>query len=559
MKTKTALSVLLLLFGFVSTAVSGSRDYRLCRDCHNGIEKMDENHDFACEKCHLVPEDRERFQHSHYSVQRFPSTPESVEIFCGDCHKKEISRVQNSLHYTLAGIIGQTRYLWGAQENAKPIYSPSAHSALTPLPAVSEDPKNPEDLVDNLLQSRCFSCHMGQVPSQSKGTYRGVGCTACHVYYADDGLYSGNDPAMKGRKGYPEKHAFSKPIPVKQCLHCHNGPRVGADFAGFFEHDYHHSFRTPWRGGSIPEPIYLMDHHRLSADIHFQKGMTCVDCHDQSDVMGTGKLAGWQQEAVGADCLDCHGRPANGGDKRFIADKRGTGMLFRDRRGRLHPLPGRVKSIPAHNIKEMQRLHCTSCHAGWGFYDYGLSLFRDDREDLSQWGAFHLQSDERIANIFDSAGQFIGSDGLPGPWFSGWRFRRWEYLTLGVDTKGRIVPFRPHYQYRVSFVNKKGEVIIDNQIPRRGDQSGPGWAYMPFYPHTIRSRGRSCEDCHGQSLAAGEGLGKNDGDDLMLTRPDPPVYPGLRLLEPDEKEKLIKETPKYRQIRSRILWQEMED
>ena len=216
MKVRTVISALLLFFLFESLAISESRDYRLCLDCHKGIEKMDGNHDFACEKCHLVQEDRVRFQNSHDNVHRFPAAPESVEIFCGECHRKEISMVQNSLHYTLAGIIGQTRYLWGAQENPKPIYSPLAHSTLESLPAAPAVPKSAQDLVDDLLQRRCFSCHMGKVPPQRKGTYRGVGCSVCHVFYSDDGVYSGGDPAMKGRKGYPEKHAFSKPIPVKQ-------------------------------------------------------------------------------------------------------------------------------------------------------------------------------------------------------------------------------------------------------------------------------------------------------------------------------------------------------
>ena len=49
----------------------------------------------------------------------------------------------------------------------------------------------------------------------------------------------------------------------------------------------------------MPEPLYLMDHHKLRADIHYKKGMICVDCHDQNDVMGTGDLTAWQQEAFG--------------------------------------------------------------------------------------------------------------------------------------------------------------------------------------------------------------------------------------------------------------------
>jgi hypothetical protein len=110
----------------------------------------------------------------------------------------------------------------------------------------------------------------------------------------------------------------------------------------------------------------------------------------------------------------------------------------------------------------------------------------------------------------------------------------------------------------VSFVDKSGGVVLDSVIPRRGDKRGRGWAYMPFYPHTVRSRGRSCEDCHGDSLAVGKGYGEDWGSDLPLTRADKPVYPALRLLKEPEMKRLMEKTPRFRDVRSRVLWQGME-
>jgi len=121
-----------------------------------------------------------------------------------------------------------------------------------------------------------------------------------------------------------------------------------------------------------------------------------------------------------------------------------------------------------------------------------------------------------------------------------------------VDGKGRISPFRSHYQYMVSFVDQEGRVVMDHVIPQRGDQSGRGWAYMPFYPHTVRPRGRSCEDCHGQRLAVGKGYGEAWGQDLALAEADRPVYPELRLLGEKEMERLMEKTPQYRHVRSQI-------
>jgi hypothetical protein len=201
----------------------------------------------------------------------------------------------------------------------------------------------------------------------------------------------------------------------------------------------------------------------------------------------------------------------------------------------------------------MQRIHCTGCHGGWGFYDYGMSLIRDDRPDLSRWGAWRLQGDETIAGLFDDRGLFRGSGQGIGAWFLGWRFRKWENFTLGVDGEGRITPFRPHYQYLVSFVDSEGRVILDSVAPERGDGSGPGWAYTAFIPHTVQPKGRACEDCHGQELAAGKGLWKGKGPDLALTRASPPVYPEQRLLNAKETERFLRRSPLYRRMRSRAL------
>lgn len=558
MRVKGTLFIGVLLALLLQADPTLGTDYRACMDCHRGIETMDTNHAFPCQDCHLHPEDRLRKRSTHDSVVRYPGAPEHMDTFCGGCHQQEIARLRNSLHTTMAGIIGQTRYLWGAQDDPMPRYAPSPHPELKALPEALKQPRNPPELVDDLLNKRCLACHIGRVPPQEKGYYRGLGCSACHVLYADDGLYKGDDPAMKGRKGYPRTHTFADPIPVQQCLHCHNGPRVGADYPGMFEHDYHHSYRTPWKTGSQPDPVYLMDHHRLRPDIHFQKGLLCVDCHDKGDVMGRGVLARHEKEAVRVRCEDCHGpaRASGRGGRAIHSGKEGT--VFVDRQGRRHPLPQWNEKIPAHSVPRMQKLHCTSCHGGWGFYDYGMSLMRDDRVDLSHWGAWRLQGDETVAGLFDYSGLFLGTEQSVGAWFLGWRFRRWENLTLGVDGEGRITPLRPHYQYLISYVDREGKVILDNVVPERGDGSGPGWASMPFVPHTVQPRGRSCEECHGQELAAGRGLWRGEGPDLMLTKASPPVYPGMRLLNQEETVGLLRKGPFFRRMRSRALNQAME-
>ena len=72
------------------------------------------------------------------------------------------------------------------------------------------------------------------------GDYRGSGCTACHVIYANDrspvhsaqyaaagheGLSATSDPTIsKTEPGHPLKHVFTRSIPSSQCMTCHMHP-----------------------------------------------------------------------------------------------------------------------------------------------------------------------------------------------------------------------------------------------------------------------------------------------------------------------------------------------
>src|SRR5713226_5235198 len=72
------------------------------------------------------------------------------------------------------------------------------------------------------------------------GDYRGSGCTACHVIYANDrdpshsgayaqfghaGFSASSDAAIpKNEPGHPIKHVFTRSIPSSQCMICHIHP-----------------------------------------------------------------------------------------------------------------------------------------------------------------------------------------------------------------------------------------------------------------------------------------------------------------------------------------------
>src|SRR5579862_4723602 len=81
------------------------------------------------------------------------------------------------------------------------------------------------------------------------GDYRGSGCTACHVVYANDrspdhsgpyaafghlGESASSDPTIaKGESGHPIRHAFTRSIPSSQCMVCHVHPGTNMETTYF--------------------------------------------------------------------------------------------------------------------------------------------------------------------------------------------------------------------------------------------------------------------------------------------------------------------------------------
>jgi len=532
----------ILVFGFFLAACSKEEavNYNECLNCHKGIERIKAHH-FDCKDCHI--KEKVPFLKAHDLIIRNPSSPIYVNIFCRKCHEEEIKNVNNSLHATMAGIINQTRYLWGAQTSAfPPVYS--VNSALKTLPEPIDFPKTPKDLVDDFLRKKCLRCHIGVAGFPKRGLYRASGCAACHVIYNNEGRYLGNDVAIdKNKKGYPQYHSFTRKIPNFQCLHCHNSNHVGADYEGLFEHDYDEAYRSP----IPPNIIYGMDYHYLAKDIHAEKGLWCTDCHSKKDVMGDGKSYGYELAVPMIKCSDCHGGFLRQRPNKLlsnIAYKSGK-FYFSSKNGNLYELKTFSKDIISHSISNHKKLRCSACHAQWSFQDYGLSVMREDAPNYKKWKRLRLQGDPYLENFFKNPERPFSLDLLNGKtkrgiWFLGWRFRRWEFMPLGIENEKYTI-LRPRYQYFVSYIDEKGGIILDSKKTH--------WAFMPYVPHTISPFGRNCEACHLNPVAAGLGIFKEKSVDTELTLPAPPCLPKMRLLTKEEQKKLLTPTESYRVMR----------
>ena len=365
-------SMLLLLFGCTTahqeSAVSDpAHDWtRACSDCHAGMTAPGEEHgEIPCEACHVEPlatardlgfqpEDR---PDGHPTVAANPSHPATWEPACGPCHADDLARMERSLHWTQAGILASTRFLWGAQDTV---------AAATTLPEMAASTaavggagtRDPAALVDDLLRRKCLRCHL--LAPDPGG--RSAGCAACHV------------PAGDG-------HRLALPTTSDPCLACHQGGTTGADFAGRFPADAHDEYRVPLADGADRPLVGGWDVHPLTEDLHRTGGLICTDCHGRDEVMGRveGDIPTLAHQAVSVRCGSCHGdmagrpdgevpdglEPADGGG--------GTLVLRADGSTRVAPATAGADH-PAHDPDAHGRLPCAACHSAWAGQSFGLHL-----------------------------------------------------------------------------------------------------------------------------------------------------------------------------------------
>ncbi len=572
----TALAVILIMIVFAPACQKARSvkepDYTNCLACHKGIEKISINHaDLDCQSCHIRPKERRgEGLATHRGIVRNPSDPKDVDTFCLPCHKREVGQLECSLHSTMAGIINQTRYLWGAQKTASnALYGLSGPllELPTPDPLVYSD--SPERLVDDFLRRRCIRCHIHTPGPEGKGLYRATGCAACHMLYDNEGTYGGNDNAIDhSAKGYPVRHEFTRLIPSAQCLHCHNHNHVGGDYEGLFEHDYSDTYRSPMLKGIVAPPIYGIRQHHLAKDIHAQKGLWCIDCHTKKGVMGDGRLYSYEMAVPKRSCSDCHGgfyKQKPDYSIKAIRKQSNKFVFVSKDKGRRYVLSLFSRESFGHNIDAHERVRCSACHAQWSYQDYGLSVIREDMLEGYRWYGLTSQGDPYLEGILR---KYIGSPGRdypitkdrvsgearPGIWSCGWRFRRWELMPLGRDNSGRYAILRPLYQFLITYVDRLGNIPLDSVVPSRGDGSGRGWAFMPYVPHTISPFGRQCDSCHLNGVAAGEGIQDENTIDTGLMIPSPPSIDTMRLLNRNERKKLLNPSKRWQRQRLFALY-----
>ncbi len=427
-------------------AEKGSTGNSGCRACHR--VELDEHHRLDCLVCHRGGNENTRDkERAHAGMVFRPAHPDAMEKSCGECHGDLVRMNSSSLHFTLKNVVNLVRHHFGANAD---IEDPGR------IPEISR-PRTPLELADDMLRRRCLRCHISTGGDAYPLVRRGSGCAACHLRF---------------RNGTMQSHKFQRLPDDNQCLSCHYGNRVGADYYGRFEHDFNNEYRTPYTTGDDFFRPYGVEYHQLVPDIHRQRGLACIDCHSGASLMG-------DSLAEKPSCSSCH--PAKDGE---------GGVLIGKLSGANHPLPPRRD--PAHR-KYDDKIACTVCHAAWSFQDNGDHLLLSHSDDFDPWTNLTVQGNAELEELLlqaeedESDVEAVMTDiptgeKKPGIWYRGYGTRRWEEIPVRRDVDGIIKVFRPILDLHLSAVDGQGNVILD-------DFSLPAAGYLPYTPHTIGPAG----------------------------------------------------------------------
>ncbi|MFV0436593.1 MAG: hypothetical protein ACK5PS_04270 [Desulfopila sp.] len=431
-----------------------------CGGCH--VVDLDSQHQLACTTCHHGNGQADDAQAAHQGMFVRPAHPDNYSASCGQCHRREVDALPHALHSTLRKEVNLVRAAFGANDRLTSFLDIPMH----------EEPQNITELADDMLRRRCLRCHLYSSGDSYGATRRGTGCAACHLEYQDGKLVS---------------HAFLARPTDNQCLSCHYGNRVGADYHGHFDHDFSADFRTPYRATGTSQRPYGVEYHQLAPDIHQQRGLICIDCHSGEELMtGDGS-------APGISCADCHDpRHLQRHLPENIEYVGNTYSLLAKADGARHPVP--LLRHPAHAANP--EVDCQVCHAQWSYNDGTTSLLRADHDNYEPWTLLTVQGSSEVEHLLDNNLNFekieleptlsdtITGEKRPGIWYKGYSIRRWEDMFIGQAADGRLAVMRPELRIVLSWIDADEDVRFDG-VASTAARNG----LLPYTPHTTGPAG----------------------------------------------------------------------
>jgi hypothetical protein len=227
-------------------------------------------------------------------------------------------------------------------------------------------------LYQTQISVTCGDCHAGSAGANNRyGDFRSSGCTACHMEYSPDGRSRSTDPNIdiaepanpdaiaQGERPHTDTHqirnvarvlpnggGYVRGISDRACVGCHQGSNrtvlqywgirldQNADLVNGTQYPANPaSFETTALDERLYDPAvgnntfngrnanqYILtedydDDNRddTPADVHYEAGLGCIDCHGSRDVhAGTDgdwnmKIMSAKEQVVKVRCESCHG------------------------------------------------------------------------------------------------------------------------------------------------------------------------------------------------------------------------------------------------------------
>jgi len=461
-----------------------------CLNCHNkmtGFSKFHSPADIGCFRCHFGNPFSLDKSAAHSGLIKIPGNLVNSDFSCGtsSCHQDLVMRVNYSLMNSLNGLIRVNKKVFADRFPADTVFY-AAETGNTPS--------------DNHLRQLCVGCHLDNekiLPGRAADSDRGGGCLACHLKYQG---------GLEIRTGDSMHPALTIDTDDSMCFGCHaRSGRISMNFRGWAEIDELTLNKNPSElTDTLSDGRYFLKH---IPDVHFEKGMNCIDCHSSYELMGDGTIYRHKEEAVTISCEDCHSNkqtikfkdidPESGKFIKIrnqVSDK--ASFLIEQKSGRailsmivengeinfLGKISGKKMSLKALSPvcignKSHGRLSCSSCHTSWAPVCVGCHTTFEGGEEAYD----HLKRSS-------IKGAWLESTGFSGPYPPALGIFR------NIRNREGIYPAVPGMV--LSIDGMEGEKPIFQRL------------YSPVLPHTITASGRDCESCHNDPFAMGFGRGR---------------------------------------------------
>jgi len=466
-----------------------------CITCHTPMSGFSEAHSPAkitCVSCHLGNNSSSDKETAHQHMVSVPGNLSNASQTCAKCHQGIDIRVKNSLMNTMSGIIAVDKYVFNENDNLDSIFN---------IHHLKSDTK-----AENHLRNKCASCHIGnekEHPNPITQKSRGGGCTACHLNYSEKAKIAHQKYIDSDKTVLTKKHpSLSLKITDNHCFGCHSrSGRIATNYQGWHETIYKDTLQN--------NPNYwMLDDKRVfekkQADVHHTKGLSCIDCHDQYEVMGDGNTYAHQEDAVKVSCVDCHFSSdvktvefadLTPSEKRIIRLRNiGTLTVFVQATASEKTMLNVVRendenylltknshqklllSQPSSSCtKEVHKnVSCSACHTSWAPQCVSCHTSFDANKD----GYDLLSKQWKMGNWIEHGSDFLA-----------------EFPTLGV-------------------VEKNGEKTIKTFAPgmimhlqKNKNSTDFHRLFAPISAHTFSSKGKNCKACHNNPVALGYGRG----------------------------------------------------